>query len=576
MQTVLVIAPFMPLVPDGAATGPRTADGAFLASFEEGGAEAQGSVVVTPPAGLRTISLAGRLESPGPRAEVLAGAEGAPDEPEAAEERLMTESGEGPAAGGGTEAVVLPAGSSAPRPERDDSAPALRPSVQGLVTRSAGQEAIADDPGAEASGALAQRGSRAVLAVPVDERRAAHGPDGPAVPPSGGLVPDREGAIGSSRPDIGMTGATRPDGAVSIEALATIATGKNPSGVGGPPEVGVAQRAAEIPLASRMGQEAPTPSDRSLQAQGPVTAATGVVLATAGPGRIGPHSGQGPEVGDHEVPTSTATGQVESAVRDSLDAGAQRPLPRPGFWERVFASVAMSPVPGAVGSVGMVDGATEAPIDGQDHKMLTVEPAVPAPKDAPDLRVRLTPAPPVQLSASGLPAIDPLPEDLADDSNLALGAAIPFPGAATGPSGVPVGPTALPVPQVASQIAAALTRTADGATELALSPEELGRVRLRMEPDAANPDRMVVMITFERPETLDLFRRHVSELAEALRSAGYAGADIGFGQEGDGSTGFGHGSGQASGTSGQDPPDTSSPLPTAPRLAAGASLDLRL
>ena len=35
---------------------------------------------------------------------------------------------------------------------------------------------------------------------------------------------------------------------------------------------------------------------------------------------------------------------------------------------------------------------------------------------------------------------------------------------------------------------------------------------LKLKPDAANPDRMVVMITFERPETLDLFRRHAGDL----------------------------------------------------------------
>jgi hypothetical protein len=127
------------------------------------------------------------------------------------------------------------------------------------------------------------------------------------------------------------------------------------------------------------------------------------------------------------------------------------------------------------------------------------------------------------------------------------------------------------------QIVAALSRSADGATELALSPEELGNVRLRLEPDAANPDRMVVMITFERPETLDLFRRHAGELAEALRSAGYAGADIGFGQEGAGSGGFDRSADRSAnrgtGHEGLDPAPSHSP---APRLAAGASLDLRL
>ena len=145
----------------------------------------------------------------------------------------------------------------------------------------------------------------------------------------------------------------------------------------------------------------------------------------------------------------------------------------------------------------------------------------------------------------------------------------------------PTGPATLQgsqpphIPQVAAQISAALSRSADGATELALSPDELGHVRLRLEPDVANPDRMVVMITFERPETLDLFRRHAGELAEALRSAGYAGADIGFGQEGAGSQGFDRRADPPSGRTG-DIAQPDAPPPPAPRLAAGASLDLRL
>ncbi len=136
-----------------------------------------------------------------------------------------------------------------------------------------------------------------------------------------------------------------------------------------------------------------------------------------------------------------------------------------------------------------------------------------------------------------------------------------------------------PVPQIAAQITAALSRSADGATELALSPDELGHVRLRLEPDAANPDRMVVMITFERPETLDLFRRHATELADALRAAGYAGADIGFGQGQSGSAGNdAPGSGSAHGSQARSPSDAAFPTPptSPPQLAAGTSLDLRL
>jgi Flagellar hook-length control protein FliK len=152
-------------------------------------------------------------------------------------------------------------------------------------------------------------------------------------------------------------------------------------------------------------------------------------------------------------------------------------------------------------------------------------------------------------------------------SHMSTGPAMP----GSHPSGTA---SALPVPQIAAQLVAALSQSADGATELALSPDELGHIRLRLEPDASNPDRLVVMISFERPETLDLFRRHAGELAEALRQAGYAGADIGFGQQDGGSPpekrqGFaGAGSGNEAD---QQDGDTFTP-----RRRAGTSLDLRL
>lgn len=138
-------------------------------------------------------------------------------------------------------------------------------------------------------------------------------------------------------------------------------------------------------------------------------------------------------------------------------------------------------------------------------------------------------------------------------------------------------PSTLPTPQVSAQIVAGLSTNREGTTELALAPEELGHVRLKLKPDAANPDRMVVMISFERLETLDLFRRHIGDLAEALRTAGYAGVDIGFGQEGSGTAGSDrsrHSSSSAVERAAR--PDCANPIETTPRLMAGASLDLRL
>lgn len=134
--------------------------------------------------------------------------------------------------------------------------------------------------------------------------------------------------------------------------------------------------------------------------------------------------------------------------------------------------------------------------------------------------------------------------------------------------------SSLPVQQIAAQLATVLVDVSDKVTELALSPEELGRVSLRLEPDAANPDRMTVLINVERPETLDLFRRHAGELADAIKAAGYAGADISFGQHGQGGSPDQRprentfGSGRLS--------EDQTPVTPARREVVGATLDLRL
>jgi hypothetical protein len=105
-------------------------------------------------------------------------------------------------------------------------------------------------------------------------------------------------------------------------------------------------------------------------------------------------------------------------------------------------------------------------------------------------------------------------------------------------------------------------------TEIALSPDELGHVRVTLQTDSQNPDRMIVMLSFERAETLDLFRRHADQLAEALRNAGYSGVNIGFGQS------YGNdSSGRADQPPGLPEPDLSDPNPSSPNPSLGLSVD---
>ena len=187
-------------------------------------------------------------------------------------------------------------------------------------------------------------------------------------------------------------------------------------------------------------------------------------------------------------------------------------------------------------------------------------PSEPGPMPVPDQRVA-TPGP------------DPMP--------VAFDTPLPFAQSGATPFTPQAGPVPAvfsgPMPQLTAQLTTALTGGTDGETELALSPAELGHVRVKLKPDAANPDRLVVMITFERPETLDLFRRHAGELSDALRAAGYSGADLGFGQQGSGQPDADRRDRTAT-RSFDDIPrsDPAGPPQPAPRHSGAASLDLRL
>ncbi|WP_282603443.1 flagellar hook-length control protein FliK [Paracoccus sp. PARArs4] len=80
---------------------------------------------------------------------------------------------------------------------------------------------------------------------------------------------------------------------------------------------------------------------------------------------------------------------------------------------------------------------------------------------------------------------------------------------------------------VARQIADAVVTTREGETEIALAPEELGRLRLVM----TGADRGHVTIFAERPETLDLIRRNADLLTQTLADAGIEQGSLDFREE---------------------------------------------
>ncbi len=87
------------------------------------------------------------------------------------------------------------------------------------------------------------------------------------------------------------------------------------------------------------------------------------------------------------------------------------------------------------------------------------------------------------------------------------------------------------VPEIGRQVLQQLSETPlrnRDRIEVSLTPEELGRVRL----SATQTDAGVILIVqAERPETLDLMRRHLPDLMQDLRSMGFGDVSYSDGQE---------------------------------------------
>ncbi len=86
----------------------------------------------------------------------------------------------------------------------------------------------------------------------------------------------------------------------------------------------------------------------------------------------------------------------------------------------------------------------------------------------------------------------------------------------------------MPAQHVLRQLHEAVVHRPDGPVEVALSPEELGRVRLTLHPAEHG---ITVAVQAERPETLDLMRRHIEMLARDFRDLGYTDVSFSFSAE---------------------------------------------
>lgn len=121
------------------------------------------------------------------------------------------------------------------------------------------------------------------------------------------------------------------------------------------------------------------------------------------------------------------------------------------------------------------------------------------------------------------------------------------------------------------QIAATVIDLGKGRFELSLSPAELGKVDMWLQ-DSEN--RLTLVVNAERPETLDLIRRHIALLEQELRQMGLGNLSL---QLGDGSDAQQDGRPGHARTLGAQGPEAVTPEgPEAPRRTAADRLDLRL
>ncbi|MEZ5796996.1 MAG: flagellar hook-length control protein FliK [Paracoccaceae bacterium] len=337
---------------------------------------------------------------------------------------------------------------------------------------------------------------------PPPEVRASGRPD-PAVPPAVPLavLPDRQPA------------ALRPD----TVATAPVATAPEDPSV-----------AAAAPPAPDRNLPAPNPPRPALaDEKGALTPAA----PTSPPGQGDPPAdppGQGRAAQDGPLPPAAAQGG---------DGGNRLGRDLPGQAVSRGNAAAAPSVPSKGERIGRALWPMAEPVvAAAGNNGDTAEP--PAPLGA------LPPVPPGAGPGKDDPLPDPPPEAppeparaaQAVDATIARGQTDgPAPVALTPaapPSAAPIRPdppaaAAAPAPPLPDQVLQAVATATGPVTELRLAPEELGAIRIDLRNEG---ERLSITISAERPETLDLLRRHSDQLLGDLRQSGNQSLDLGFGR----------------------------------------------
>lgn len=303
--------------------------------------------------------------------------------------------------------------------------------------------------------------------------------------------------------------------------------------------------------------------------------------------RAGPSQAQGPSQGQSlspppQVPTAAASPSVEAAP--DVPTGPA-PLPATSAeGSRATATVRPEAAPSSavagqppVAPVPVRRGKPDAP----ETNAEATRPTGPVAGRRPMPREDATAAGTAANGATTAPASTPAPQVGALTSAAEQPAAWPAPvaSAAETEAGIELAPRSTPADVAAGiaamrRIAEAVSSTPDaGRLELRLDPPELGRVSIDLVLDEG---RITATVAAERPETLELMRRHADTLQRDLLAAGFGRADVGFSDRAPQGQGFAPREDDA-----PPPPAPAAPDPLARRFAprgtgAAGRLDIRL
>jgi hypothetical protein len=197
--------------------------------------------------------------------------------------------------------------------------------------------------------------------------------------------------------------------------------------------------------------------------------------------------------------------------------------------------------------------------------------------DEPEVTQNAPPAPPVA-KATAQPQAQPLPpigftniETATDDpAEVQFSIKIDRQVAVDAPISRSAAPTPPVANQISTQLPQLLTKVEKQTIELRLDPPELGRVTIHL---TTNDQQVTAQVIADRPDTVDLMRRHAELLTATLARAGFSQADLSFQQ--------GHSQGGKEGFSQFQTAtilaDSEEPaLPTQPSASIDGRLDIRL